>query len=652
MNVRAAGKPFRFRSIAALAVVIATVFAVASSASADEARTTTPPPRLWSFGSAYDVDSPQAVLARFIANRDTYCPGGKPIAVTTSLAQALASARQYVITQAGASAVSAFDRSAAARSATESRAAAVMAFADRKPLPALLALLRTHQLLPKDPSILASISAVLNVLGLAKQSFAVAKAADAMATVPHSVMGISGQAILLNNEGHAMLLLRQWAAAEKVLRQAVALAPELSEAKVNLALALLCQQQDQEAVRFYRLGQYRRAYTMVQEGSDPSAPSVPVTDQVFDLSQGVNASYPSLTIPTSWQGNNTIAASDQWEALNEQAVQNSFARAAHTEQLRQQVPFGSFSLLETYRYLSIKAAIDNSTKQPTLAALRNTWVAAGPTLDAFYQSYSNKVATLSNARNTWPQCVFPTGSQQACDARWTSECTQLNDSSQAAWLPLMHAYDRALRKYESARYRYESAVVANVAEPHLHDYLAAYQQQGWWLDYPSEILYERAWAIKLWGSNCHPEAPLEPNPQTDDGSNDNPKNCSQVLAGVKFAVKLGDYIKVSANCEQVGLEVAATGSIPWLGGFAEGSINFVKGTSTIFAGAKEAVKLPGTGIGVSAKEGVYLTLGGDGLEDVGLRVSTTGAFGLAAGPTVEMKGPQFQISFVSRTITF
>jgi hypothetical protein len=53
-----------------------------------------------------------------------------------------------------------------------------------------------------------------------------------------------------------------------------------------------------------------------------------------------------------------------------------------------------------------------------------------------------------------------------------------------------------------------------------------------------------------------------------------------------------------------------------------------------------------------AKEGVYFTVGGGGIEDLGLRVSTTGAFGLAAGPTVEMRGPQFQFSFVSQTITF
>src|SRR5439155_24779878 len=101
------------------------------------------------------------------------------------------SARQFVIAQAGAAAVSRFDHSTTAQSATQSRAAAVGTFVGRMPVPSLLALLRTHQLVPRDPSILSSISAVLNILGLGKQSFVVARAADAMASAPAQAMGIS-----------------------------------------------------------------------------------------------------------------------------------------------------------------------------------------------------------------------------------------------------------------------------------------------------------------------------------------------------------------------------------------------------------------------------------------------------------------------------
>ena len=81
-----------------------------------------------------------------------------------------------------------------------------------------------------------------------------------------------------------------------------------------------------------------------------------------------------------------------------------------------------------------------------------------------------------------------------------------------------------------------------------------------------------------------------------------------------------------------------------------GAIDFKHGTGTVFAGVKAAAKIPETNIGVSAKEGVYATFGGSGLRDIGMRVSTAGSFGLASGPTVDFKGPSYQISFVSQTI--
>jgi hypothetical protein len=86
--------------------------------------------------------------------------------------------------------------------------------------------------------------------------------------------------------------------------------------------------------------------------------------------------------------------------------------------------------------------------------------------------------------------------------------------------------------------------------------------------------------------------------------------------------------------------------------FGEGSFNFVKGTGTLFAGVKAGGKIPETSISVSAKEGLYLTIGSSGIKDVGMRVATTGSFGLNGGPIVDMKGPAYQISWVSQEITF
>src|SRR4029453_9601228 len=118
-----------------------------------------------------------------------------------------------------------------------------------------------------------------NILGYPREAFAIAKAADAMPATPGQAMGISGQAMLLNNEGHAMLGLRRWADAERVLRQAMVLSPELSEAKVNLAIALLCQHEDEDAVKFFRAGQYRKAYTLIPVNNMPQPDVAPLASQ-------------------------------------------------------------------------------------------------------------------------------------------------------------------------------------------------------------------------------------------------------------------------------------------------------------------------------------------------------------------------------------
>ena len=114
--------------------------------------TASPTPRLWTYSGAGRIESDDYALARLIQNRPNYCPAGKPIPASMTPAAALASARHVVVDLAGANAVSAFDHSATARSAEQSRAAAVGMFTGRKTAAALLALLRVHQLQPKDAS--------------------------------------------------------------------------------------------------------------------------------------------------------------------------------------------------------------------------------------------------------------------------------------------------------------------------------------------------------------------------------------------------------------------------------------------------------------------------------------------------------------------
>jgi hypothetical protein len=264
---------------------------------------------------------------------------------------------------------------------------------------------------------------------------------------------------------------------------------------------------------------------------------------------------------------------------------------------------------------------------------------------------AGKLPDLQKARSTWPECTASPPTPDACNARWQQECSDLNASENAAWLPLMHAYDRVIRAHYRASYRYMTAVVANIADPQLHRLAMVEVKRSAWTDYLQLINQLRDWNGYLRLSNCDSSPPTE-NPKLDNGVQKDSAACPPALKGVKFSVKFGDLVKVSANCEQVGIEVASKSDMLWIGFFGEGSFNFVKGTGTIFTGVKAGGKIPETGISVSAKEGVYLTVGSTGVEDIGMRISTSGSFGVIGGPTVDVKGPSYQISWASQTITF
>jgi hypothetical protein len=215
----------------------------------------------------------------------------------------------------------------------------------------------------------------------------------------------------------------------------------------------------------------------------------------------------------------------------------------------------------------------------------------------------------------------------------------------------MHAYDRAVRTHYRLSYRYMTAVVANIADPQLHRLALLEVKRSAWTDYLQLINRLRDWNLAMKASNCDSVPPTE-TPKVDNGVQKDSAACPPALKGVKLAVKFGDFVKLSANCEQVGIEVASKSDVLWIGFFGEGSFNFVNGRGTIFAGVKAGGKIPETAISVSAKEGVYLTVGSSGFEDIGMRVATSGSFGAVGGPTVDMKGPSYQISWASQTITF
>jgi hypothetical protein len=114
-------------------------------------------------------------------------------------------------------------------------------------------------------------------------------------------------------------------------------------------------------------------------------------------------------------------------------------------------------------------------------------------------------ADLQKARPTWPECNANPPTPAACDARWQRECADLNATEHAIWLPLMHAYDRAIRTH----YRYMTALVANLANPLLHRLAMVEVTLAAWNGYHFLITTLSRWSDYLRFSNCNSTPPTD-----------------------------------------------------------------------------------------------------------------------------------------------
>lgn len=107
--------------------------------------------------------------------------------------------------------------------------------------------------------------------------------------------------------------------------------------------------------------------------------------------------------------------------------------------------------------------------------------------------------------------------------------------------------------------------------------------------------------------------------------------------------------EIEVNCERVKLELAAAvvghQDYARLGAFAQLEYSPHTGKTTVFAGPKGGVTVPGTQFGGSAKDGVYVTFDSEGdIDDAGLRFTADG--GASENPVSIKSGETMDFSFV------
>jgi tetratricopeptide (TPR) repeat protein len=563
------------------------------------------------------------------------CPD-RAAAQPLPLAKALKSAAGLAAKGGGKGPAARLAKSSDGKTASSATAAGAGALAGGEPNAALLALLRARALEPKNPQRLDSLAGVLNMLGKPRLAVSMSAAAAKLSAKPTTPMGISTKATALNNRGQALLDLGHFDAAEKLLRQSVSLAPLLSEAKVNLAVALKCQGVSAQAARFFRAGQYRQRYDMVVLQPPPPDFEIPRPQAVLDMRGGRESHLPQLNLPGGWE--KMAGSLSAWEGLQSQSQARARQAGQRISQLTAKLYPDKVAPSILRRLEQIRTAGSYAmVLQPGLKQLNTKWQAADHNVYSAIQGYGQAIADARHA------CAGD-------DPCYQSQCPSINADYHGRWLKAMDAFVAAGAAELKSSSRFSSALAANIANPTAHallqEYLNLAPVSG--VEYSYLLSAGSFWAQSLRDSYCTGSTAPD-TIKSNDGKAATPDACAPVLRGVKFSVKIGKLFKFSTNCEAFSAEIAASG---WIGPYGEGSYDFVKGKGTVVVGVKGSVKIPETNVGVSAKEGIYFSVDGSGRVDTGLRASTGAAFGASTGHSIDIKGPGYSLSFVSQTITF
>lgn len=555
-----------------------------------------------------------------------------------SLKSAIAKAQAKLDKAGGANGRRLFKRSSASKSADKAEGAAARALIAGQPGGALEALLQAHRLAPRDPAYLVDAADVMASVGMARESLALLDAADQLDPRRSTPFGINNQALALNAHGYALIALGRFAEAEKYLRAAVALDPYFSEAKTNLGIALLCKKDD-KGILFARAGQYRfLGDAVIDNPGDPFEPPANQAD-ALDLSAGQQPTIPQYKLPKTVE--DASALRDTYFAQQQEFLARSQARHKRVGDLiGQETPLNALS---QQRYLDLSSSIARVPLRPDIEAvakrLTDRQTEIGQYMDDTFQGFI-------------PGSRFPTWQQEASDAckdapdyqtcwhgEYLNRCYSTITSAHQHWLGLMDAQLTDYAALVKLYYPLQTGIAAHISDPERHE-LESLQiddlpdsQFNTWIP-----TYAGFWATYVRNSQCHQDAGPSEQPGPAQPETPHSPACPDFLKGVKFGWKIGSDAKLGVPfdislevaCEKVSLEVSGkvVGGDNWIGAFGEISYAPGAGKVTVFGGPKAGVKIPGTSLGGSFKDGIYVTVGSDGIRDVGFRASPSVEAGL------------------------
>lgn len=537
-----------------------------------------------------------------------------------------------------------------------------------------------------DATPLVNLAAIANSQGMPAVALALLEEAEEREVADDAApLGMREQAVILNNRGHALVLLGRHDEAEAPLREALAMNPEMSEAARNLAHVLVKQDRQDEARALMPRAVWRlrgnpakpvpvRSTEVAEAPAEPPPPAGSPeelqqwTEQpwleethgdlhlplwvALDLSKRGQIAWPEILYPAAdaSYGGYYERASARFLAAREKAAALRATMAAPTQALVvkrmtlgdtiQQIIHTKASPLWMIEPIDTEMHVLNAGKeQLILSGNVPTRFAA---LDVARAEYEMEKAADRLYERYWRDSKCPVGST-------TDECCAISrrevERNLVEFTPFVRDYEEQMRVFFREAYGLSTAIASNLPPGGWHDLTridieqAVHNMHG---HVQREVAFGYSHAAPT-GSACY-----RPGGDADGAAPDvavDAPACSAASQWGSGKWAMSDAFSVEVTCGKIkfvaevniiGTRKVKLGPLKDLGAdlgmHAEVEIS-MEGTVTIFAGPKGGVsgKVGGVGGDFGVKDGIYAVIGREGVQDVGFRVVVGGGVGAGQG---------------------
>lgn len=546
-----------------------------------------------------------------------------------TLPAALKSVDSFLTRTAGADAMAGFRASPEYKSADAAEKAAGAAVALGQPGAALAALVRAHQLEPRQSSHLINGAAVASSVGLPNEALAMLDGAQKLDDPDRPALGIARQDVALANRGQALTLLGRYDEAAQVL-QGPASEPLLAEARSTQATGALCRDKP-DAVKLQRASRKRH------------------DGPIIDPSRGVASKLRKLPLPGfpeqaagSWDLYKDINNRVQGESVAGIGRQNTLEtriRAAEPTLTRAELKSRNaiYSLvLNAHKEGNLAAAHELANRQEDeITKIQEGFWGGGETGGGRYSEFQDQsFAACEGSKD--PKCF---------DKEIYARCKPALNIAHQAWLDEMSELQGLYDSYFAALSLRESGYATNLGDDDSYQLALEQIRQTEGSLYHALVADAQIWSqsVYLFKDHCVDAPVVGTDSGAESGAAGGEGACSGSLKALSGVIELGDF-KLKISCTRIQASIKEQ-VIPWVQAFAEVTYDIRAGSLTTLVGSKGEIS--GGGAKGTFKSGIYVTSDKTGAVDVGWRVGPSATVG--KGPLeFEVYKDEIDISFIGK----